>query len=144
MKISKIRNVKTPSRGTDKSAGLDFYVPNDFEKIDLKPQTSIRILSGIKCKVPEDYALIAFNKSGIALKGLDVGACVIDEDYQGEISLHVFNYTNNVVTIEPGQKLVQFLLIPVYYADIQIVDDNKLFSKTSERSDGGFGSTGLK
>ena len=29
MKILKVRNVKTPTRGTDKSAGLDFYVPED-------------------------------------------------------------------------------------------------------------------
>lgn len=30
MKITKIREVKTPTRGTECSAGLDFYVPKGF------------------------------------------------------------------------------------------------------------------
>lgn len=81
MKISKIRDVKTPARGTEKSAGIDFFVPNDFETTQVLPNQSIRILSGIKANVPSGYALIAFNKSGIALKGLQVGACVVGDTY---------------------------------------------------------------
>ena len=83
MKISRTKDVKLPNRGTNKSAGLDFFIPNDFVSTVLKPNDSIKILSGIKCQIPEGKVLIAFNKSGIALKGLAVGACVIDEDYQG-------------------------------------------------------------
>ncbi len=30
MKIKKIRDVKTPSRGTPDSAGIDFYIPDDY------------------------------------------------------------------------------------------------------------------
>ena len=32
MKISKVREVKTPTRGTEKSAGIDFYMPNGFSE----------------------------------------------------------------------------------------------------------------
>jgi dUTP pyrophosphatase len=92
--------------------------------------------------VPEGYALIAFNKSGIATKqGLIVGACVVDEDYEGEIHIHMMNVEDKVIDIIPGQKLVQFVLVPVNYQNVEIV--NELPKRQSERGEGGFGSTGL-
>lgn len=143
MKISKIRDVKTPARGTEKSAGIDFFVPNDFETTQVLPNQSIRILSGIKANVPSGYALIAFNKSGIALKGLQVGACVVDEDYQGEISLHLFNYTEDIIEIFPGSKITQFILLPVFYDTVEEIEIEHLYDQVSERGAGGFGSTGV-
>ena len=145
MKISKIRPVKTPERGTGRSAGIDFFVPEGFETIMLEHGKSVRILSGIRVEVPQGYALIAFNKSGIALKGLQVGACVIDEDYQGEVSLHVFNtFNQEPIKIEANQKLVQFILVPVSYDNIEVIDDSEMHPEETERGEGGFGSTNEK
>ena len=147
MKILKIRDVKTPTRGTEKSAGLDFYVPNDFPGTHyLATSQSLNIPSGIKANVPEGYALVVMNKSGVALsKGLQVGACVIDEDYQGEIHLHVVNIGDEVATIKPGEKLVQMLLIPIAYAGIEeVFREEDLFEGETERGSGGFGSTGVE
>jgi dUTP pyrophosphatase len=142
MKIQKLRDVKTPNRGTSVSAGIDFYVPEDFETTTLKPGESVLIPSGIKALVPRGYALIAFNKSGVAVKqGLSVGACCVDEDYTGEIHLHMINTSNKEQTIATGQKLVQFILIPVSYFDVEEVE--VLPSRNTERGVGGFGSTGL-
>lgn len=142
MLIKKIREVKTPARGTSKSAGLDFFVPDDFEKSKVWPGKSILIPSGIKAQVPEGYALIAFNKSGVATKeGLGVGACVVDEDYEGEIHLHMINVGDKVVDIVPGQKLTQFILIQINYSDVQVVQEFP--TRHSERGSGGFGSTGI-
>ena len=79
MKIQKIRDVKTPGRGTSQSAGIDFYVPEDFTTSVLQPGESVLIPSGIKVQVPTGYMLTAFNKSGVATKqGLSIGACVVD------------------------------------------------------------------
>jgi len=150
MKITKVKNVKTPTRGTSKSAGLDFYVPNGRQpyhkstSLIVYPRQSVNIPSGIIADVPPGFALIAFNKSGVALKkGLQVGACVVDEDYQGEIHLHVTNIGSTEVRIDAGEKLVQFLLIPVSYAGIEVVESKEmLFGHVSERAEGGFGSTG--
>lgn len=145
MKITKIRDVKTPTRGTIGSAGIDFYVPNDYPNSlrRIEPNEAFFIPSGIKANVPEGYALIAFNKSGVALKkGLTVGACVVDSDYQGEIHLHLINTSYKAVTIEPGEKLTQFLLIPVDHCSVEVVDETDLFVNESERGTGGFGSTG--
>jgi len=142
MLIKKIRDVKTPNRGTNKSAGIDFFVPNEFETAILYPGESMLIPSGIKVQVPEGYALIAFNKSGVAVKqGLSVGACVVDEDYEGEVHLHLVNTSNTAQEISPGQKITQFILIPVNYANVQEVEEFP--SRRSERGSGGFGSTGI-
>jgi dUTP pyrophosphatase len=102
----------------------------------------VLIPSGIKAHVPSGYALIAFNKSGVAVKqGLTVGACVVDEDYEGEIHLHMTNVNNKYTTIVPGQKLVQFVLVSVNYQNVEEV--NELPTRNTQRGSGGFGSTGL-
>ena len=142
MRISKIKDVKTPERGTSQSAGIDFFVPNDFKETILESNKHIRIGSGIRAEIPSGYMLCAFNKSGVALAGLSVGACVVDEDYQGAISLHLFNETDSDIIIRPGQKLVQFILIPIFYDSIDVVDDSEMHLEASERGEGGFGSTG--
>jgi dUTP pyrophosphatase len=142
MKLQKLRNVKIPNRGTESSAGIDFYVPEDFETTVLKSGESVLIPSGIKMQLPRGYALIAFNKSGVAVKqGLSVGACVVDEDYEGEIHLHMINTSDKDQVIATGQKLVQFVLVPVAYFDLEEVEE--LQPRNTERGSGGFGSTGL-
>ena len=103
------------------------------------------IPSGIKANVPKGYALIAFNKSGVATKkGLYIGACVVDEDYQGEIHLHLTNVGDKDVSIAKDDKIAQFILIPVYYAIPVEVPVENLYEAESERGAGGFGSTDKK
>ena len=145
LRLAKVRSVKTPIRGTTGSAGIDFYVPEDYPEnlCTVSPGERYFIPSGIKASVPDGYALIAMNKSGIALKkNLMVGACVVDSDYQGEIHLHLINVGPNPITIAPGEKLVQFLLMPVDHGTIEVVEEKNLFEWTSIRGEGGFGSTG--
>lgn len=143
MKVKRIKDVKLPTRGTDKSAGIDFYIPNDFDfGFEIYPGESYNIPSGIKVEIPKGYVLIAFNKSGIAVKKhLQVGACVVDEDYQGEIHLHVINVGNSVKKLNPGEKIVQFILLPVNYCEIE--ESNEIHKTKTDRGSGGFGSTGL-
>lgn len=146
IKVARVGDVKLPTRGTSGSAGLDFYVPNSGYTVEpINPGQKAFIPSGIKANVPEGYALIAFNKSGVALKkDLLVGACVVDSDYQGEIHIHVVNVGTKTQTIVPGEKLVQFLLVPVSHDEIEEVSEAELFSSNTERGSGGFGSTGIQ
>lgn len=164
IKISIIRDVKIPTRGTPFSAGLDFFVPNlsdnktkttlttmgymvdeQTSSIQVPPLGSIKIPTGVRAKIPHGYMLKACNKSGICTNTqLMVGAEVVDEDYQGEIHMHLINVSSKTVTITSGQKLVQFVLEKISYADVEVVEDNMLFEEESERGSGGFGSTGLK
>tara|TARA_A100001011_G_C13911815_1_gene675391 strand:- start:90 stop:524 length:435 start_codon:yes stop_codon:yes gene_type:complete len=142
MRIAKVRKVKTPTRGTAKSAGIDFYIPEGYEQ-RLNPGESCLIPSGIKAQIPKGYALVAFNKSGVAVKkSLYVGACVVDEDYQGEIHINLTNVGLEEVSISSGEKIIQLVLLPVNYDNVEEVDEKTLYDSESERGSGGFGSTG--
>lgn len=146
-RYAKIRNVKSPQRGTSKSAGIDFFIPedwNDGKPAVIGPCEDVLIPSGLKVQFPANHALIAFNKSGIATKQkLIVGACVVDEDYQGEMHIHLINTSKTMgTTIGPGMKIAQFILVPVNYAEPEECALDDLYTETTKRGEGGFGSTG--
>lgn len=162
MKIFKVRDVKTPTRGTDLSAGIDFYVPNDFNMFWLYPGEDLLIPSGIKAKFDEDLVLIAAEKSGVTTSSSAaaragrkpkegahssptvLGAKIVDADYQGEIHIHIINVGTNRVCIKPGDKIAQFILVPVIYDYIEeVTSEKQLYSgEVTQRGAGGFGSTG--
>lgn len=143
MLFTKIRDVKSPSRGTSASAGLDFYVPNDFIPVSLNPGESVNIPSGIKMMVQYGFSGNFYNKSGVGKKGLLVGACVVDSDYRGEVHLNVHNVSKDSIAIDPGMKLVQMLIQPVAMTTPEEISKEKYDSYApTERGSGGFGSTG--
>ena len=145
MKFTKTRDVKSPTRANSTDAGIDFFIPNDYEGTDLVPGESAFIPSGVKVNVPEGFALIAFNKSGVAVKKkLHVGACVVDHGYQGEIHINLTNVGDDIQQLEPGDKIVQFVLLPLGDPTVEEVEDAELYTSISSRGTGGFGSTGTK
>lgn len=161
LRFAKVRDVKSPTRGTQYSAGIDFYVPNDFPETTIYPREDLLIPSGIKCSIPNGFMLLGVDKSGVAssddakekvgmLKGentykpsITIGAKLIDEDYQGEIHIHIINTGHSTFKVRPGMKISQFVLIPVLYSGLKEVPADELFDTTSARSEGGFGSTGI-
>ena len=75
------------------------------------------------------------HKHGIVLGNL-VG--LIDSDYQGELMVSVWNRSQTAFSLEPGERLAQYVLVPVVQAEFEQVDE---FVAT-ERGAGGFGHTG--
>lgn len=163
LRFVKVRDVKDPHRGTKGSAGIDVFVPNDLTieqlleipqnrnileldgKFHIPSHGRILIPSGLHFEIPDGFALIAYNKSGIATKkGLDIGASVCDSDYEGEVHISLTNSSNDGVKISRGDKIVQFLLIPVDHRELKEEPSlEELYKfRQSERGDGGFGSTG--
>ena len=167
---SRTRNVKQPNRGTLKSAGIDFFVPefteqfiNDLQsknpdlssikegtyqvvilndRLLIGPGQRVLIPSGVKMNIPAGRALMAKNKSGVgSKKGLDKLAELVDEDYQGEIHINVVNTSNEIVEIKPNEKLIQFVEVAVFYSTPNEVLINELFPEVTERGEGGFGHT---
>ena len=63
--FSKVRDVKSPERGTTSSAGIDFFVPNDFPETIVGPHCDVLIPSGIRARIPNGFMLIGENKSGV-------------------------------------------------------------------------------
>lgn len=162
MKYSKVRDVKSPERGTKLSAGADFFVPNDFKETMINPGRDLLIPSGIVAKLPKGYMLMAADKSGTVTSKqaclnanrtpkkeafdsvIIIGAKIVDEDFQGEIHIHLINVGCESVAIKPGMKITQFILVPVSYESFEEVPRDELFSNVSERGAGCFGSTDKK
>lgn len=145
IKFAKTRDVKTPEHGTNRSNGIDFFVPNDFEERQVIFGEDILIPSGIKFNLPEEHCILLLNKSGIARNfGLDVGACLIDSDYQGEVHLHLFHVKDQgmIITIKPGLKLVQGILLYAPTMKLTEMKADELYNEKTMRGTGGFGSTG--
>ena len=74
--------------------------------------------------------------------GMLVGASIVDSDYTGEIHINMWNVSDKYVKLYPGDKVIQFILVPVPTVDIEEVDE--LDEIYSERGNGGFGSTNKK
>ena len=142
MKYTKVKEVKSPNRGTENSAGIDFYIPVGYSQ-KIEPNESAMIPSGIKIDIPDGTMLQVCNKSGRAVKGLIVGACIVDSDYQGEMHLNVWNVSKQTITVSAGEKLVQMILSPILLPELREVIEENLFINETERGSGGFGSTGI-
>ena len=143
LKFTKTRDVKSPVRAHETDAGIDFFIPNDFEKVVLKPGDDVLIPSGIKVLVPRNFVLIFKEKSGVATKKkLTIGACVVDSDYRGEVHLHLFNNGNADQELNPGDKITQGLLIPIALDTPEEISNEEYDKNETERASGGFGSTG--
>lgn len=159
----KVRDVKSPERNESENAGIDFYIPEkssftseeiakfgdhvyiDGNSIKILPHCDIVIPAGIKSKFPNNLALIANNKSGISTKKkLIFGASVIDCSYQGEWHFHLINTSDDDQYIEFGQKIIQFIPHYISTDPINVTEDvENFFTETTNRGEGGFGSTGI-
>lgn len=141
VKIKKLNpNAHIPTAGSDKAAGYDLYACIE-EAIDIQPQKMVKIGTGIAVTPPEGYFGAIFARSGLSTKkGLRPANCVgvCDEDYTGEYIVVLYNDSNLVQTIEPGERIAQLIFLP--YISVNMIEVDEL--EETERGDGGFGSTG--
>lgn len=119
---------------------------DDLCRILIGPHATCVIPSGI-CGIlePEASMLQANDKSGVSSKKkLKVTASIIDSPYTGEIHHVVFNTTNEVVEINLGEKLVQYIHIPIYLTQPDEISDNE-FKKLKKEKElkSGRGSDGM-
>ena len=139
MNVTKIHpNAKTPERKTAGSAGYDLTTVED---VVLPAHQSVLISTGVKIELPKrTYGQIA-PRSGLSVKGIDVGAGIIDEDYRGEIKVLLRNHSDDDIELPCESRIAQLLVLPVCYPDLNLVDQEAL--ESTERGAGGFGSTGV-
>lgn len=121
-------------------AGLDLYAAEDAT---LRPGQRTLIPTGIAVAIPEGFAGFVQPRSGLALKrglGIVNAPGLIDSHYRGEIKVIVINLDPaEPIVIARGDKIAQFVIQPVVYADLVEVAD---LDETT-RGEGGFGSTGI-
>ena len=130
-----------PKYATDGAAGLDLRACIEHP-IEIAAQQSILIPTGLAIYLHDkQFAGLILPRSGLGHKhGIVLGNFVglIDSDYQGELMISVWNRSNQSYTIQPGERLAQYVVVPIQQVQFQLVDE----FEQSQRGQGGFGHTG--
>ena len=141
VKIKKLnQKAKIPTHGSDAAAGYDLYACLDQTAQILPHETKI-IPTGIAVSIPDNYWGGVYARSGKSIKqGVRPGNCVgvIDPDYRGEVLVAAHNDSYHVRTVEPGERIAQFILHERILCDWEEVKE----LDETERNDGRLGSTG--
>ena len=141
IKIINKSNNPMPRYESEQAAGMDIRC-NIAEPVVLQPLERKLLPTGLYMELPAGYEAQIRPRSGLALKrGLTVlnTPGTIDADYRGEVGVILINLSNELQTIEPGERICQMVIARHEHAEIQDVD---ILSKT-ERGTGGFGHTGV-
>jgi len=124
-----------PQKADNGCAGYDVY--STIETV-INPGSRMLVPVGISTEIPRHYYLRIAPRSGMSVKGIDIGAGVIDSSYRGEIKVLVVNNSETEFVISKGYKIAQMVMERCANPEITLVDN---LSET-ERGYGGFGSSG--
>ena len=130
--------VVAPEYATPGSAGLDLRA---FESGVLAPLERKLVRTGIRIALPEGFEAQIRPRSGLAVKhGISMvnSPGTIDSDYRGEIHVLLVNLGAETYTFVAGERIAQMVIAPVIQADFEV----KAELATTDRGEGGFGSTG--
>jgi dUTP pyrophosphatase len=130
-----------PQHATAGAAGVDLRACIDAA-IELQPGDTVLVKTGIAAYIADPhYAGLILPRSGLGHKhGIVLGNLVglIDSDYQGELMVSLWNRGKDAFTLQPGERMAQYVLVPVIQTQFEVVQE---FEET-ERGAGGFGHTG--
>ncbi len=141
VKVKKLHpDAMLPTYGSAEAAGADLYACLE-KTVTIEAGETYFIPTGIALEVPKGCAGLVYARSGLACKrGLapanKVG--VVDSDYRGEVKVALHNHSLTPQTVEPGERVAQFIITPVL---TPVYEESEALSDTS-RGTGGFGSTG--
>lgn len=130
--------IKLPIRKTSGSAGYDFVTPVDIE---IEPNQTFTVPTGIRCKMRNDFVLNIYIRSSIGFKYQTVlsnGTGIIDSDYynaenEGHIMIKLINHSDKTVKIDAGDAFAQGIFLQYGITNDDMADGVRV---------GGIGSTG--
>lgn len=137
IKIERLSSsAKLPTRAHNADAGLDLYAAED---VSIPPYGQASVSTGLKIAIPDGFAGLIWDKSGLASQGYTTLGGVIDASYRGEVKVIFKNLSEDIYHLRSGQKIAQLIIqaIPI----LSIVED-EIKDETS-RGENGFGSTGI-
>lgn len=134
-------SIALPTYGTSEAAAFDFAASED---ITIQPKEIALVKTGLFVQAPAGYFLAIFSRSSTPRKkGLTMphGVGVLDSDYSGpedEVMIMVYNFTDNAVEVKNGERIAQGIFLPTQKVEWEESET------LSEKTRGGFGSTGSK
>ena len=137
-------DAKVPIRGTSHSAAFDLYAS---ESRAVPANSRALVDTGLMLSsCPEDIYLRIAPRSGLAVKGYDIGAGVVDSDYRGKVKVLFINTTSEEYVINAGDRIAQMIpeRIRIDLRCAILGEENITTTEEfirAERGEGGFGST---
>lgn len=135
MNIKLDKGAFPPMRMHPTDAGLDIRAMHDGI---VRAGQSAVFHTGVHVEQPKRTAGLCVSKSGLMLQHDITSSGLIDEGYDGEVMVKLFNHGATDYTVKAGDKITQLVVIPVIYEPVEIVDS----IRGGERGGAGFGSTG--
>jgi dUTP pyrophosphatase len=124
-----------PTRGSDGAAAYDLFAN---EEIEIPAGCRALVATGVSTEFDDSVGAKIFPRSGLSVRGIDIGAGVIDSDYRGEIKALLINNGSGSLFVNYGDRIAQIVFFPIITDAIEWCGT---VSET-ERGAGGFGSTG--
>lgn len=134
-KLDEEKAALLPVRAHATDAGADILTPRSFM---LPAKSSAIIRTGVHVELPHETVGMLKSRSGLNIFHDIVGEGVIDEGYDGEIVVKLYNLGNEPYQFERGDKIIQLVVMKVYYPSIAQVEE----ISSGERGSDGYGSTG--
>lgn len=141
VKIKKFhKDAVIPSYAKPGDAGLDLTAVDSGKNIHDRNGFVRQYRTGIGVEIPEGYVGLVFPRSSIYKYGISLTNCVgvIDSGYRGEILANFRIVSQFGKVYDKGDRIAQLMIMP--YPKVQFEEVDNL--EDSERSTGGFGSTG--
>ena len=124
-----------PERAHKTDAGADIRTPKGF----VIPPFGWKVIhTGVHIETPSGHATILVSKSGLNVKRGITSSGLIDEGYDGEVIVKLYNHTPFLRRFRRGDKITQMVIMEVMYARFSQVDR----IGSGDRGSSGFGSTG--
>lgn len=140
LKVTKLSNeAKLPEYAHPGDSGMDIF---SIDECNIAPGETVLVHTGICVELPKNTEAQIRPRSGLALKNSITvlnSPGTIDQGYRGEIGIILINHSDTVFNVTKHMKIAQMVIAPVLRVDISEVDN----LSSTERSDGGFGSTGV-
>lgn len=90
-------------------------VETDCEKIIIEPKTFYLCHTQEVVSLPDDVSAMVSGRSSLGRKGLIVHATAgwIDAGFSGDITLEIYNFSDDPIVLVPGQRVGQIVFFPM-------------------------------
>lgn len=123
-----------PTRAYSTDAGLDMYAMHDGI---VRARQAVTFHTGVHVELPKGTAGLFVSKSGLMVKHDITSTGLVDEGYDGEVLVKLFNHGENDYEVKRGDKIAQLVVMPVMYEPVEVVNS----ISRGLRGENGFGST---
>ena len=123
------------------TAGAACFDLHSISADTVEPGMACEFRTGLAVEIPDGHVMLVYSRSGHGFRygvRLANAVGVIDSDYRGEVRIKLRNDGTVPLAINRGDRIAQAMVLPA--PKVQMVEVEDLTS--TERGDGGFGSTG--